>query len=133
MSITTKESRKILPSKVTIDAAVKQSANAGSLIAGILNRDFNLISRSMTDSIAEPLRKALIPHYEELRSFVLKEGGLNFNISGSGPALFSLFEKSKKIDSIKKKIIRELVNMQFEADVFISEVNHKGPDLLSLS
>jgi homoserine kinase len=133
ISITTKESRQILPANVTISAAVKQSANAGSLIAGILTKDFKLISRSMTDFIAEPIRKKLIPHYDDLRSLVLKEGGLNFNISGSGPALFSLFEKSAKVDQVKKKITEELMKMQIEADVFVSRVNRKGPQLLSVS
>lgn len=132
ISITTKDSRKILPANVTMTAAVKQSANAGSLIAGILTKDFNLISRSMTDFIAEPMRKKLIPHYQELKTLIIKEGGLNFNISGSGPALFCLFEKSIKIESVKKRVTKELVKMQFEADVFISKVNRKGPELLSI-
>ncbi len=133
IAITTKDSRKLLPANVPISAAVKQSANAGSLIAGILTKDFDLMSRSMTDFIAEPVRKNLISHYEELRSLVLNEGGLNFNISGSGPALFSFFENSPKVEKAKKKITGELVKMQIEADVFISKVNRKGPELLSLS
>jgi homoserine kinase len=133
ISITTKESRKILPANVTITAAVKQSANAGSLIAGILTKDYKLISRSMTDYIAEPFRIKFIPHYEELRSLVLNEGGLNFNISGSGPALFSFYEKSARAEHAKKKITKELIKMQIEADVFISKVDRNGPELLSIS
>jgi homoserine kinase len=56
IAITTKESRKILPKQVPIGTAVKQSANAGALIAGILTNDYSLISRSMIDSIAEPFQ-----------------------------------------------------------------------------
>src|SRR5665647_3899968 len=66
ISITTKESRKVLPKQVLIGTVVKQSANAGALIAGILTNDFNLISRSMIDSIAEPYRVGLIPHMMNL-------------------------------------------------------------------
>jgi homoserine kinase len=131
--ITTKESREVLPANVPMATAVKQSANAGSLIAGILTKDINLISRSMTDYIAEPCRIKNIPHYDKLKFLVLSEGGLNFNISGSGPALFSFFEKSAKAEHAKKKISGELIKMQIEADVFISKVNPKGPELLGIS
>jgi len=133
ISITTKESRKILPANVPIYTAVKQSANAGCLIAGILTNDFKLMSRSMTDYIAEPVRIKFLPHYEEMRQLVHSLGGLNFNISGSGPAVFSFFEQAAKARHAQKKISGELKRMKIEADVFITKVNRKGPELLRIN
>jgi homoserine kinase len=132
ISITTKESRKILPLLVPIGTAVKQSANAGALIAGILTKDNKIISRSMIDSIAEPYRIGLIPHFKELKSFMLTNGALNFNVSGSGPTLFSFFENMQKARLVKMKIEKYLLKLQIEADVFISKVNHQGPVQLEL-
>jgi homoserine kinase len=133
ISITTKESRKVLPKQVPIGTAVKQSANAGSLIAGILTNDFNLISRSMIDSIAEPYRVSLIPHYDELRSLLLGHGALNFNISGSGPTVFSFFEDPQKAEHARVQILIKLIEIKMDADVFLSRVNQKGPEQLELS
>jgi homoserine kinase len=132
ISITTKESRKILPLLVPIGTAVKQSANAGALIAGILTKDIKIISRSMIDSIAEPYRIGLIPHFKELKSFMLTNGAVNFNVSGSGPTLFSFFENIQKARLVKEKIEKYLLKLQIEADVFISRVNHQGPVQLEL-
>ena len=133
IAITTKESRKVLPKQVPIGTAVKQSANAGSLIAGILTNDNSLISRSMVDSIAEPYRDKLIPHYDELRSLLLEHGALNFNISGSGPTVFSFFESLKKAELARMQILLALIEMKMDADVFLSNVNQKGPELLELT
>jgi homoserine kinase len=132
IAITTKESRKVLPKQVPIGTAVKQSANAGALIAGILTNDNNLISRSMIDSIAEPYRVKLIPHYDELRSLLLEHGPLNFNISGSGPTVFSFFESIEKADRAKMQILIQLIEMKMDADVFLSKINLKGPEQLEL-
>ena len=60
LELLTKLVGKILPLQVSRQIAVKQSSDAASLIAGILTKDFNLMSRSMTDHIAEPLRAKLI-------------------------------------------------------------------------
>jgi homoserine kinase len=132
ISITTKESRKVLPVQVPISTAVKQSANAGALIAGILTGNNKLISRSMIDSIAEPHRIQLIPHYNELRTFMLEQGALNFNISGSGPTVFSLFEHMQKAKQVKPEIINQLKALKIEADVYLSKINQQGPLQLGL-
>jgi homoserine kinase len=132
ISITTKESRKILPKQVPIGTAVKQSANAGALIAGILTNDYNLISRSMIDSIAEPYRVRFIPHYDELSSILLGHGALNFNISGSGPTVFSFFEDAQKAEQARVQILIKLIEIKMDADVFLSKVNQKGPEQLEL-
>jgi homoserine kinase len=133
IAITTKESRKVLPKQVPIGTAVKQSANAGALIAGILTNDYNLISRSMIDSIAEPCRVGLIPHYDDLRSLLLAHGALNFNISGSGPTVFSFFEDPQKAEQARVQILIKLIEIKLDADVFLSKVNQKGPEQLELS
>jgi homoserine kinase len=132
IEITTKESRKALPLQVPIGTAVKQSANAGALIAGILTGNNNIISRSIIDSIAEPCRTRFIPHYEEMRSFMLSCGALNFNISGSGPSLFSFFGNIKKAGIAQKLMMKKLAELKMEADVFISKVNQIGPKQLEL-
>jgi homoserine kinase len=132
MSISTKESRLSLPKLVPIGTAVKQSANSGALIAGIITKNYNLISRSMLDSLAEPSRVKLIPFYKDIKNLMFYHGALNFNLSGSGPTFFSFFENISKAESVKIEMVKALADMNIESDVYSSLINLKGPEILEL-
>ena len=43
---------------------VQQSANLGSFVSSLYNEDFDLMSRSIVDFIAEPNRRILIPEFD---------------------------------------------------------------------
>lgn len=130
MEIKTKEARKILPVKVPLKDAVKQSANAASLVASIYKKDFALLAASLKDYFAEPLRAKLIPCYEPLSSFVLSTGALNFNISGSGPAIFAFYEDEKKMQEAGRKIKKWFSKSSLDVTLYYSRVNNNGPVLL---
>jgi homoserine kinase len=90
MSITTKQSRQLLPGSIPLADVVIQTANAAGLVAGLLQGDPGLISRSLHDRIAEPVRRKTIPAYDSVKQAALDAGALGCNISGSGPAVFAL-------------------------------------------
>ena len=85
--------------------AIRQWGNVGALVAGLSKGDYDLIARSLEDFVAEPFRKKLIPHFDELKIETLKAGALGGGISGSGPSVFMLSEnletarKSRKCDA----------------------------------
>ena len=56
ITISTRASRRLLPSNVPLSDVVTQTGNAAGLVAGLLMGDFRLISRSLHDVIAEPYR-----------------------------------------------------------------------------
>jgi homoserine kinase len=132
VEIRTDYARRILPKSISRDDAVKQSSNTASLIAGIMMNDFSLISRSMVDHIAEPVRSKLIPFYVELKSFMLTNGAMNFNISGSGPALFSFFNDGEVLRRTNLKLKKLLKSVDVKTTVFITDVNNPGPRLLKI-
>jgi homoserine kinase len=90
IEIRTKESRGLLPATLSLADVIAQTGNAAGLVAGLLRGDPGLISRSLEDRIAEPVRRHLIPRYRELKDAALSAGSLGCNISGSGPAVFAL-------------------------------------------
>lgn len=54
--VLTKEAREILPKEIPLTHALRQSANVGGLMIGLLRGDYDLIGRSLIDYIAEPHR-----------------------------------------------------------------------------
>jgi len=90
IEIKTSEARAILPKDVPLKEAVRNWSNLGSLVAALAKADYDLIARSLVDTIIEPVRKALIPKFDEVKTACLNAGALGGGISGSGPSIFML-------------------------------------------
>lgn len=130
VKVSTKEARQLLPLKVKLKDAVKQWGNIASLVYGFSISDSNLIKSSMVDHIVEPVRSKLIPHYDEIKEYVLKNNAIGCSISGSGPSIFALSES--KQNSIQ--ILSEMQNIYDKYNVkhhgFYSKINNKGIEVL---
>ncbi|MFN6962276.1 MAG: homoserine kinase [Pyrinomonadaceae bacterium] len=90
IEIRTSEARAMLPADVSLKSAIRQWANLGAFVAALSSGDHDLMARSMRDEIVEPVRSALIPRFDELRSASLAAGAFGGGISGSGPSVFML-------------------------------------------
>lgn len=130
IEIQTKNSRKILKKEVTLENAVRQWANLGSLVAGLYSNDYSLISRSLHDGIIEPVRSLLIPGFDEMKQAALDAGVLGCSISGSGPSLFALSDSDKVSVKAGKKMSEILDNMGLDSDVHHSRINTLGAHIL---
>ena len=130
IEIKTAISRAILPKNVPLKAAINQWANVGSFIHSLHTSDYPLMQRSLHDVIIEPHRSKLIPHYNEVKQQTLKVGALGTNISGSGPAIFSLckgIENANKVRDVMRNIYS---NTGIEFDVHVSKINTQGVKIL---
>lgn len=131
IEITTADARAALKSEIPLTKAIKQWGNTAALIAGLLNENYNLISRSLEDVIIEPARAHLIPGFYEVKKSALEAGALGCSISGAGPSIFALstdVEKGVKIGEVMKNSFMEFANL--ESDIFVSKVNQKGPVII---
>ena len=108
IEIKTSDARKMLPTEVSLQDAVKQWSNVGALIAALSKADYGLIARSLEDFIVEPVRKKLIPKFDELKSESLKIGALGGGISGAGPSVFMLSETLETARNIENAMARNL-------------------------
>ena len=90
IEILTKVAREILPLEVPLDNVTQQVGNLGGLLCGLIQDDYELISRSIHDVIAEPRRQKLIPEFYRAKRDAMAAGALGFSISGAGPSVFAL-------------------------------------------
>lgn len=132
IEVPTSDARAVLRQTVALGNAIKQWGNSAGLVAGILKEDYALIGRSLEDVIIEPVRKLLIPGFDEVKEAALKAGALGCSISGAGPSIFALSddpEKAKRIETAMLKAFRDAAQLNSEG--YVSAVNAKGPVILS--
>ena len=101
IEIKTSEARAILPQQVPLADAIRNWSNLGALVAALAKGDHGLISRSMEDTIVEPVRKSLIPKFDEVKAASLAAGALGGGISGSGPSVFMLSETEATAEKVE--------------------------------
>jgi len=130
IEIKTAEARRILKNHVLLSDAVKQWGNVAGLTAGLLNKDFSLIKRSLHDVIIEPARAIFIPGFYEVKNAALNSGALGCSISGSGPSIFALSTSKKIAQKVGEKMQDVLTNIGTESDLYISKINRKGPKVI---
>lgn len=130
IEIQTKNSRKILKKEVSLQKAVTQWGNLGSLIAGLYTNDYDLIGRSLHDEIIEPVRAVLIPGFSEMQQAALDHGALGCSISGSGPSLFALSRSQNQAEEIGKAMGTVLKSIGLEYNLHISKINTEGASVV---
>jgi homoserine kinase len=130
IEIKTKDARELLRKQILLKDAVAQWGNVGGLIAGLMMSDYDLISRSMHDAIVEPIRSLLIPGFKEIKRSALEAGGLGSGISGSGPSIFALSSSAATAETVGERMKDELNKIKIDSDLYVSKINHKGPQVL---
>ena len=126
IEIRTSEARSILPADVPLKTAIKQWANLGALVAGLARRDYELIARSMDDGIVEPVRKSLIPKFDEVKSASLTAGALGGGISGSGPSIFMLTRTRSEAKSVAEAMAAVYTTTGINFHTYVSQIASKG-------
>ena len=130
IEIKTADARALLPKEVQLNNAIEQWSNVGSLVHALHIEDYELLSRSLKDVIVEPHRKALIPHFDELKKQALKTGALGCGISGSGPSVFALSKGIKTAVSVEKAIQAVFSKTDIPFYTFVSKINTEGIKIL---
>jgi len=126
IEIKTSYAREILPKNVPLKDAINQWSNLGALVSALSKGDYELIARSLEDFIVEPVRKKLIPHFDELKSESLKAGALGGGISGSGPSVFMLSENLESAQKVEKTMREIYSQTEIDFNLYVSEINSKG-------
>lgn len=92
--VPTSESRKVLPSQVSVKDLVFHVGNATSMVHAMHTGDYGLICRSVRDTVFEPARRCLVPHLAEAEAAALDAGAGASFLGGSGPCVISFFKVS---------------------------------------
>ncbi len=92
LRLETRRMRAALPETVPLRDAVEQAARLGAFVDALHRGDGRAAAALMIDPFAEPARAPLIPGFAAIKSKLLAAGALAAGISGSGPAVFALFD-----------------------------------------
>jgi homoserine kinase len=130
IEIKTAEARKILKNHILLSDAVKQWGNIAGLTAGLIKKDYDLIKASLNDVLIEPVRSIFIPGFYEMKKAAIDSGALGCSISGSGPSVFALSISKTIAEKAGIKMQSVLNGLKLKSDLYISEINTKGPRVL---
>ena len=131
IEVKTSDARQILRKEVQLKDAIKQWGNIAGLVAGFLQSNYKLISRSLEDVIIEPIRSILIPGFDEVKTQCKEAGALGGGISGSGPSVFMLSKEehtAKAVEEIMKNIYDKI---GVEYNTHVTTVNTEGVKIVS--
>lgn len=130
IEVRTKDARSVLKQTIELKDGIKQWANTAALVAGMMKGDYDLIGRSLVDSVAEPLRADLIPGFHRVKKAALQNGALGCGISGSGPTIFCLCRGEENAFRAGHAIQQEFNAMGLQSEAYFSPVNNEGTRLI---
>jgi homoserine kinase len=126
IEVKTADARNILPKEIPLKNAVTQWANVAGLVTGLMQHDYDLISRSLEDVVVEPYRSKLIPHFYEVKNAGKNAGGLGGGISGSGPSIFMLSKTAEIAADVEQAMKSVYATTGIEFHTHISAINKNG-------
>lgn len=102
----TAASRRVVPRKVRLKDVTKNVSNAAAMVAGFARRDVSLVGSAMSDAIAEPARRRMIPGLESVRRRAMRAGAAGVAISGAGPSVIAVAGDGADMDAIGRAMKR---------------------------
>lgn len=126
LELKTEDSRRVLKPSIALKDAIAQWGNIAGLVVGLMKPDHGLISRSLKDVVAEPIRSVLIPGFDSIKEAAIAAGALGCGISGSGPTIFALSTSRETAVAVGGKVQEQFASLQLRSDVFVSRINQQG-------
>ncbi|MDD3807962.1 MAG: homoserine kinase, partial [Candidatus Marinimicrobia bacterium] len=117
---------------IPLQTAIRQWANTAGFAAGLCLSDYQLLSRSMVDLVAEPVRAQYIPKFYELKDTAQKAGALGSSISGSGSTVFALCRGKDTAKRVCDAMSSLYQNASISFKSWISPINSEGPRIVNL-
>ncbi len=96
----TKVSRSVIPRKISFKDSITNLSNAAAIVAGFMNKDPELIGKSIRDVVVEPARQHMIPGFAKVKENALKAGAFGVTISGAGPSVIAFSKSSGDLKKI---------------------------------
>ena len=126
IEVKTSDAREILRKEVLLKDAIKQWGNIAGLVTGLINKDYQLIKRSLVDVIIEPVRSMLIPEFDQIKKACLEAGAIGGGISGSGPSVFMLSENENTAKDIESliRVIYDKIGLAY--NTYVTTISKTG-------
>ena len=115
----TKVSRGVIPKKISLTSSITNLSNATAIVAGFMNKDPELIGKSIKDVIVEPARKHMIPGFSKVKENALKAGALGVTISGAGPSVIAFSKSSGNLKKISLAMAKGFESAKIDCQTII--------------
>lgn len=107
IEINTAQARQVLPQMVPLSVMVHQTAIVAEIVHAVHSSNIHLLARTMQrDTVVEPAREGLVPHFEQAKEAASLAGALVTVISGSGPTLCSLCVTSQDCEAVSHAVVK---------------------------
>lgn len=134
LEIETAMARRLLGDTVPLKDAIQQWANLGALVDGLHRSDFDLIGRSLVDTIAEPRRTPLVPGLAAIKRAAADAGALGCSLSGSGPSLFALCRNAGDAERVASAMTAAVrAEIGGDPQTYLSSIARRGARVISRS
>ena len=127
--LSTKESREVLPKVVDYKDAVFNVGRVALMISSLVSGKHENLQVAFEDKLHQPYRKKLIENYDDIILQCKKNGALGSFLSGAGPTIMVLTEKSK--EEFINNMDKELRKLNHQWDIKKLSVDYKGAILIS--
>ena len=131
IEVRTEDARKVLKPQVPLADTIIQTGNIAGLMVGLMKPDIALISRSLEDVIAEPLRKSFIPGFDTIKSEAIASGALGCGISGSGPTVFALCGHKEVAERVGAVMQRIFSGLRVKSEIYVSPIPGDGARVMA--
>jgi homoserine kinase len=127
-AVSTRRARDLLTGRAfALPDIVRNTGNAAALVAALYQSNLPLLGRCVDDRLVEPVRAALIPGFDAVRSSAIEAGALACSVSGSGPTLFA-FADSEDTAACVAQVMRRTFAARagLESDAWVGGVATRG-------
>jgi len=132
VEVRTADARAVLPTHVPMADVVSNLGAMASLVAGLATGELSQVGRALTDRIATPYRRALIPGYERVVTAACGAGALGAGISGSGPTVFALVSGADLALKVADTMVQTFESVGHQAMKVVGAVDPVGARLEEL-
>ena len=129
IKVSTAEARAILPAQYRRQDCIAHGRHLAGFIHACHTQQPALAAKLMHDVIAEPYRMKLLPGFGEARQTALEMGALACGISGSGPTLFAICDKTETVQRVAEWLGQHYLQNQ-EGFVHICRLDTAGARVL---
>jgi len=125
-SLLTRESRKALPTKITMAQFISNMAYASIMAWAVSKKDVTRFGQSIHDIVAEPVRAPLIKGFDAVKKAAIEAGALGCSIAGAGASIFAITDDAKKAKKIGAAMRAEFSQHKVAAQIIITTIDKKG-------
>ncbi|MFM2480248.1 homoserine kinase [Celerinatantimonas sp. YJH-8] len=109
ISVSTAAARAILPAQYRRHDVLTYGRQLAGFIHASHTQQPQLAASFLTDVIAEPYRRKLIPGFDDARQYAMQAGALACGISGSGPTVFTVVQDMKQAERIQSWLEKHFI------------------------